>query len=51
MSGEGTEPTYAINSRGGLTSVFADLNQYSHTMHFNGQSMVVLDGDRGTGDS
>ena len=51
MSGEGTEPTYVIDSREGLTPVFADLNQYSHTMHFNGQSTVVLDGDSATGDS
>ena len=51
MSGEGSEPAYVINSREGLTSVFADINQYSHTMHVNGQSTVVLDGDRATGDS
>jgi SnoaL-like domain len=51
MSGEGTEPTNVIEGREGLTPVFADLNQYSHTMHFNGQSTVDVDGDEATGDS
>ena len=51
MSGEGTEPTYVIDSREALTPVFADLNQYSHTMHFNGQSTLVVDGDSASGDS
>jgi len=31
--------------------VFADLNRYQATMHFNGQSTVTLDGDRATADS
>ena len=51
MSGEGTEPTYALRGREALTPIFQDLNQFSVTMHFNGQSTVVLDGDRATGDS
>jgi len=51
MSGEGTDPTYVIDSREGLTPIFADLNQYDATMHFNGQSTVVLDADRATGES
>jgi SnoaL-like domain len=51
MSGEGTEPTYVINDREGLTAVFADLNQYEATTHFNGQSTIDLDGDRATGAS
>jgi SnoaL-like domain len=31
--------------------VFADLNRYETTTHFNGQSTVTLDGDRATGES
>ena len=32
-------------------SVFDDLNRYETTTHFNGQSTVVVDGDKATGDS
>jgi hypothetical protein len=32
-----------------LSPVFADLNRYQATMHFNGQSTVALEGDRATG--
>jgi hypothetical protein len=31
--------------------VFAALNQYEVTMHFNEQSTVTLDGDRATGET
>jgi hypothetical protein len=31
--------------------VFADLNRYEATTHFNGQSTVTIDGDRATGES
>jgi len=34
-----------------LTPVFADLNRYEATTHFNGQSRVKIDGDRATGES
>jgi len=51
MNGEGTEPTDDLHGREQLTPVFAALNQYEVTMHFNGQSMVTLDGDRATGDT
>ena len=51
MSGEGTEPTYVVEGREGLTPIFADLNQYQATTHFNGQSTVTLQGDRATGES
>ncbi|MGC0362041.1 hypothetical protein ABH922_000025 [Rhodococcus sp. 27YEA15] len=51
MSGEGTEPSYALDGREALTPVFADLNQYEATTHFNGQSTVTLDGDSATGES
>jgi hypothetical protein len=49
MEGEATEATYVLHGRESLTPVFEDLNQYDATMHFNGQSTVVLDGDRATG--
>jgi ketosteroid isomerase-like protein len=51
MEGEGTEPTQELNGREALTPVFADLNRYEATTHFNGQSTVALDGDRATGES
>jgi ketosteroid isomerase-like protein len=51
MNGEGTEPSKELNGREALTPVFADLNRYEATTHFNGQSTVALDGDRATGES
>src|SRR5882724_10089161 len=51
MDGQGSEPTYVLEGREALTPVFADLNRYEVTTHFNGQSTVALDGDRATGES
>jgi ketosteroid isomerase-like protein len=51
MEGEGSEPTYVLNGREALAPVFADLNRYEVTTHFNGQSTVTVDGDRATGES
>jgi hypothetical protein len=51
MDGPGTEPTSILEGRESLAPVFADLNRYEHTMHFNGQSTIVLDGRNATGDS
>ena len=51
MLGEKSEPTYVLQGRDALTPVFADLNQYEATTHFNGQSTVALDGDRAMGES
>jgi SnoaL-like domain len=51
MDGEGTEPSQELNGREALTPVFADLNRYEATTHFNGQSTIALDGDRATGES
>ena len=51
MDGEGTAPTQDLHGREALTPVFAALNQYEVTMHFNGQSTVSLDGDRANGDT
>ena len=50
MSGEGSEPTYVLEGREALSPVFADLNQYDVTTHFNGQSTVTLDGDTAAGE-
>jgi len=44
MDGERTEPTYVLEGREALTPVFADLNRYDVTTHFNGQSSVTIDG-------
>jgi hypothetical protein len=51
MEGADSEPTYVLQGREALTPVFADLNRYEVTTHFNGQSTVTLDGDRATGES
>jgi hypothetical protein len=51
MDGPGSEPSSVLEGREALSPVFDDLNRYSATMHFNGQSTVTLDGNRATGDS
>jgi SnoaL-like domain len=51
MNGPGTEPSYVFEGREALTPVFADLNRYEATTHFNGQSTVNLDGERASGES
>lgn len=51
MDGEGTEPTSVFEGRESLTPVFADLNRYEATTHFNGQSTIGLAGDHATGES
>ena len=51
MDGAGSEPTYVLEGRESLTPVFADLNRYEATTHFNGQSTITLDGDQATGES
>lgn len=51
MDGEGSPPTQVLEGREALTPVFDDLNRYQATQHFNGQSTVTLDGDRGSGES
>ena len=51
MDGPGSEPSSVLEGREALSPVFDDLNRYSATMHFNGQSTLTLDGDRATGDS
>jgi hypothetical protein len=51
MDGPGSEPSSVLEGREALSPVFDDLNRYSATMHFNGQSTISLDGDNATGDS
>jgi SnoaL-like protein len=51
MDGEGSEATYVLEGREALTPIFADLNRYDVTTHFNGQSTVAIDGDSATGES
>ena len=46
VDGEGSEPTYVLEGREALTPVFADLNRYEATTHFNRKSTVTIDGDR-----
>jgi hypothetical protein len=50
MEGAGSEATYVLESREALTPIFADLNRYEATTHFNGQSIVALAGDTATGE-
>ena len=45
------EPTQELHGRDALAPVFDDLNAYVTTTHFNGQSTVVLDGERAAGES
>src|SRR5580693_8432624 len=50
MDRSSDQPTQELNGREALAPVFDQLNTYQATMHFNGQSTVVLDGDRATGE-
>ena len=51
MDAASAEPTQELHGREALAPVFDALNAYVATTHFNGQSTVVLDGDRATGES
>lgn len=51
MEGEGSNPTQELEGREALTPVFENLNTYAATTHFNGQSTVVVEGDRGRGET
>jgi ketosteroid isomerase-like protein len=42
-------PTQHLEGRAALAPVFDELNTYIATMHFNGQSTTVLDGDHASG--
>jgi ketosteroid isomerase-like protein len=51
MDGPDTEPSSELRGREALTPVFDNLNTYETTTHFNGQSMITVDGDRASGES
>jgi ketosteroid isomerase-like protein len=49
MDSRNPSPTQQIRGRAALAPVFDELNTYEATLHFNGQSTTVLDGDRASG--
>jgi ketosteroid isomerase-like protein len=49
LDSKAAEPSQELHSRAELAPVFAHLNTYHATMHFNGQSTVELQGDRASG--
>src|SRR5260370_39630621 len=51
MDSRAGQPTQELHGRESLAPVFDNVNTYQATMHFNGQSAVVADGDRATGAS
>jgi len=51
MDSRSEQPTQELHGRESLAPVFDNLNTYQATMHFNGQSTVVLDGERAIGES
>jgi hypothetical protein len=52
MNSKDPTPSQELHSREALAPVFADLNQYSSTMHFLGQTTILtLTRDRGSGET
>jgi hypothetical protein len=52
MDAKDPTPSRELHSREALAPVFADLNQYTATMHFLGQTTILtLTSDRGTGET
>jgi len=51
MDARAAEPSQELHGRQALAPVFAHLNTYQATTHFNGQSTVTIEGDRATGES
>lgn len=52
MDAKDPQPTQELHSRVALAPVFADLNKYSATLHFIGQSTILtLSSDRATGET
>ena len=51
MNAKDPHPTQELYSREALSPVFAALTQYEATSHFLGQSTIVLDKDRATGET
>jgi hypothetical protein len=52
MNAKDPKPSQELNSREALAPVFADLNQYTATMHLLGQTTILtLSNGRGTGET
>jgi hypothetical protein len=52
MNAKDSKPSQELHSREALAPVFADLNQYSATMHFLGQTTILtLTRDQGTAET
>jgi SnoaL-like domain len=52
MNAKDPKPSQELRSRDALAPVFAELNKYTATMHFVGQSTIsTLTADRGTGEA
>lgn len=51
MDPKSETPSMELHRREDLAPVFDDLNRYETTTHFNGQSAIVLDGNRATGET
>jgi hypothetical protein len=51
MDARSSEPNIDLHSRAELGPVFDDLNRYTATTHFNGQSTVAISGAAATGES
>ncbi|WOO83317.1 uncharacterized protein LOC62_05G006845 [Vanrija pseudolonga] len=52
MAGPGSEPSYVLTGAESLAPVFADLNKYDATTHFNGQQTVTFTAEgKATGES
>jgi hypothetical protein len=51
MDAKSEKPSMELNQREDLAPVFDELNKYEVTTHFIGQSTVILDGDRATGET
>ena len=51
MDARAANASQELQGRQALAPVFAHLNTYQATTHFNGQSTVAIEGDRATGES
>lgn len=51
MDAKSEKPSMELNRREDLATVFDELNKYEVTTHFMGQSTVILNGDRATGET
>jgi hypothetical protein len=51
MDARSQKPSIELNRQEDLVPVFDELNKYEVTTHFMGQSTIVIDGDRATGET